>query len=249
MLARGEVADGEEALREVLEHERVPRVQGEAHLQRVARDVGLAATHSQGSEAAPQRGVRAVDLDRRGVAPKGEGVRFGFGRGRGRVGGGVALVRELGDEAAEGLERQELDLGHRGREGDATRDGRRRPTQVRRGFRHHGVLQNRPELAHRRLALAGANVEERGLVLGRQARLLRLARDRLRAPGGVPVAMGGVVQRRPLHGEEARARGGGCKRGRGRTRRSERPRVAPRGGERVRAPREVPRERPAHQLI
>jgi hypothetical protein len=71
---RREVAHGQERLGEVLEHERVPRVHGESHLQRVAREVRHAPARGERAQRAPQPRIRAVDLNRRGVAPQRQAV-------------------------------------------------------------------------------------------------------------------------------------------------------------------------------
>jgi hypothetical protein len=71
---RREVAHGQERLGEVLEHERVPRVHGESHLQRVAREVRHAPARGERAQRAPQPRIRAVDLNRRGVAAQRQAV-------------------------------------------------------------------------------------------------------------------------------------------------------------------------------
>jgi len=198
---RGKVADGEERLGEVLEHERVPRVDGDAHLEGVSGDVGQSAARGERAEATPQAHVGAVDLHRRGVAAQREGVVLldagrldavggADGDGFGRV-GRLALVRRLRQESPEVLQGEKLHLGHGGGEGDAqgTRSalargrGRDAPggiqfhDEVVREVSHHGVVQDTTELA-RSLPLSPiAHVIQRGLVFARQPGLLRLARD------------------------------------------------------------------------
>ena len=244
MATGGEVADGEECLGEILEHERVPGVDGEAHLEGVAGDVGQSAASGERAEATPQARVGAVDLHRGGVAAQGEGVvLLEVGAGGGGAGGCVgprldavggadgdgfgrvgrlALLRGLRQETPEVLQGEKLHLGHGGGEGDAQgarsalAGGRGRDApggiefhdEVVGGVAHHGVVQDAPELARSLPLSPVAHVQERGLVLARQPRLLRLARDarsRCRQTG-VVIAMDGIVQCRPLHGARGKSR-------------------------------------------
>ena len=71
---RREVAHRQERLGEVLQHERIPRVHGESHLQRVAREMRHAPARGERAQRAPQPRVRSVDLHRRGVAPQRQAV-------------------------------------------------------------------------------------------------------------------------------------------------------------------------------
>ena len=129
--ARVQVPHRQQRLREVLEHERVFRRDGQPPLERVPGDVGKGSGRGERAEAPPQRGVRPVDLHRGGVAAEGEGevgveVRAGvvfdslrrapavvFPLGRHLL---LASLGSVRDEPAEVLERQELNLRHRRRE-------------------------------------------------------------------------------------------------------------------------------------
>eukprot|EP00982_Pelagococcus_subviridis_P011846 31124-Pelagococcus_subviridis.AAC.10 len=207
--ARGVVAHREEHLGEVFEEEGVIRPRDEAALERVPREVEEISSRRERAEATPQARVRGVDLDRGGVRAQGFRVvrrEVAFGRRQIRVFVGVVVVvvvvragasrvlaldREVRDEPSQVLQREELHLRHRRRQ-------RRRVVVVVVAVGHQRVPKDPAELAHRVLPLPVANEEQRGLVRGRQQRLLRLGR----APRFLDAAVAARARERVVQGGE-----------------------------------------------
>ena len=76
VLHRGKIPHREERFRQVFKHQGVFGMHGEAHLQRVPREMRQPSPRREPAELAPQTSVTAVDLHGRGVTPKGKTVGF-----------------------------------------------------------------------------------------------------------------------------------------------------------------------------